>query len=81
MPLPRKIEIRRRRKRHEALSKLRKRFKEVKSAEEKAKILAKAARISPTATLAPSSKQAVLSISKKPASRFQGRSLDSPASE
>jgi len=44
-------ELRRRRTRRKKLAKLRRRYRETKSQEQKTKILAKAARISPTAKL------------------------------
>lgn len=51
MPVLRRTELHRRRGRHAKLAKLRRRYRETKSQEEKAKILAKAARVSPTAKL------------------------------
>ncbi len=51
MPVPRMTELHRRRKRREKLAKLRKRYREAKSHEEKAKILEKAAQVAPRAKL------------------------------
>jgi hypothetical protein len=45
------IELKRRRARRKKLAKLRRQYRQTKSLEQKAKILAKAARISPTAKL------------------------------
>lgn len=47
MPVLRVTELHRRRKRHQKLAKLRRRFKEAKSQEEKAKILEKVTRVAP----------------------------------
>ena len=51
MPILRATELNRRRTRRKKLAKLRLRYRETKSQEQKAKILAKAARISPAAKL------------------------------
>jgi len=51
MPLPRMTELRRRRARRQKLAKLRRKYRQAKTQDEKQKILAKAARVSPTAKL------------------------------
>lgn len=51
MPILRMTELKRRRARKKKLAKLRRRYRETKSQDQKAKILAKAARVSPTAKL------------------------------
>lgn len=51
MPILRMTELHRRRARRKKLAKLRRKFQQTKSQEQKTKILAKAARISPTAKL------------------------------
>ena len=51
MPLPRKSELRRRRTRRKKLVKLRKRYSEAKTQDQKTKILEKVSRISPGVTL------------------------------
>lgn len=51
MPVIRRTELHRRRVRQAKLAKLRRRYRETKGHEEKAKILAKAARVAPTAKL------------------------------
>jgi hypothetical protein len=51
MGLIRRTELHRRRARHAKLAKLRRRYRETKSQEEKSKIVAKAARVAPTAKL------------------------------
>lgn len=51
MPVQRMIELHRRRARRHKLAKLRRLYREAKTQEAKAKILEKAARVSPTAKL------------------------------
>ena len=51
MPLPRMTELHRRRARRQKLAKLRRKYRQAKTQDEKQKILAKAARVSPTAKL------------------------------
>lgn len=51
MPVPRVTELHRRRARRQKLAQLRRKYRAAKTQEDKAKILAKAARVSPTAKL------------------------------
>ena len=51
MPVLRVTELHRRRVRRKKLAKLRRKYREAKTAEEKARILEKAGRVSPTAKL------------------------------
>ncbi|MFQ5540360.1 MAG: DUF6800 family protein [Candidatus Binatia bacterium] len=51
MPLPRKSELRRRRVRRKKLAKLRRLYREAKTQEQKAKVLAKVSKVAPGVTL------------------------------